>query len=433
VEYAGSTGSTGRITAVVECKSSHNLLLPNEFEELKTIYDTAVTDQTTHKSRERSTGWSHVCHPLGQLFGYMVDNAVRFGALCSASKTYFVFFYGKVEAIGMVRITEAYFTSQRNFLLAWASFVQEARLPEYVTTETVEFSLPEGWIHVTPLKEISETEEPRVGIQSGSNGSPGGGQYCEHRGGSDGGGDSRGSTGGGPPASKRPRQQNSTGHGRKARSPKRRPHGAVEAELAKTESNVPGATDDSSPDSVGTAYAIPRLFRFNVASYDFEDNFVLFYDHIQIGEILGRGRNGDVFLSDFNGETVAVKQFDLSKNFDSYKREVEGYKFLKEAWGDLVPEPKFIDASRSGMVRFLGLQKGTEPEDEDVNGEFQKKLKKLRTKCHFRHLDSCYGRNAIYVEGDDKIKKLLVIDLEDWEEIQDTEKPAAETPPPPRH
>jgi hypothetical protein len=86
---------------------------------------------------------------------------------------------------------------------------------------------------------------------------------------------------------------------------------------------------------------------------------------------LGRGRNGDVFLSDFNGEAVAVKQFDLSKNFDSYKREVEGYKFLKEAWGDLVPEPKFIGASTSGMVRFLGLQKGTGPEDEDVMVSFK--------------------------------------------------------------
>jgi hypothetical protein len=428
VEYAGGSGIK---TAMIECKSSHNLLIPNEFNSLQSLYNAAVAQQSRDKSRERSKVWSHVCHPFGQLFGYMLDNGVRFGALCSASKTYFVWFDGEAEAIGIVRITEAYFTSQRDFLLAWASFVQEARLPEYVKEGNVKFSLPEEWFDGTPIKEESETGG-RVEIRSGSNGGPGGGPHLDHRGGSNGGEDSEGSAGGGPPAKKRSRTQNSGG---KAQSQKKRPHGAGEAELAKTESNVPGVTDDSSPDSVGTAYPIPRLFRRNVAPYDFEENFVPFYDppNFQIGEVLGRGRNGDVFLSDFNGETVAVKQFDLSKNFDSYKREVEGYKFLKEVWGDLVPEPKFIGASRSGMVRFLGLQKGTEPEDEDDNGEFQKKLKQLRTKYHFRLFDSCYWRNAIYVQGDDKIKKLLVIDLEDWEEIQHTGKPAAETPPQPRH
>jgi hypothetical protein len=207
VEYAistvstGTTGTTGRITAVIECKSSHNMLLPNEFEKLKTMYDAAVTDQTTQESRERSEGWSHICHPLGQLFGYMVDNAVRFGALCSASKTYFVFFDGEVENIGEVRITEARFTSDNDFLLAWASFVQEARLPAYDTKEMEKFQLPEEWLNATPIKDESEKEAPRLEIQSNSNGGPGGGTdggpHSEHRGGSDGGGDSRGSAGGG--------------------------------------------------------------------------------------------------------------------------------------------------------------------------------------------------------------------------------------------
>jgi hypothetical protein len=88
-------------------------------------------------------------------------------------------------------------------------------------------------------------------------------------------------------------------------------------------SDVPPLTY-SSPESAGPAEVIPRLlFRFNVECFDFEEGFVDFYDppDFKIGDVLGRGRNGDVFSGDFNGEAVAVKQFDLSKNFASYRRE----------------------------------------------------------------------------------------------------------------
>ena len=47
----------------------------------------------------------------------------------------------------------------------------------------------------------------------------------------------------------------------------------------------------------------------------------------------------------YKGETMAVKQFDLSKNFDSFESEVKAYKYLKEAWGEPVPTPKFISES----------------------------------------------------------------------------------------
>jgi len=62
----------------------------------------------------------------------MVDNGVRFGALCSASKTYFVYFDGEEANVGTARITEAYLTSQRDFLLTWACFVEQARSSQYV-------------------------------------------------------------------------------------------------------------------------------------------------------------------------------------------------------------------------------------------------------------------------------------------------------------
>jgi hypothetical protein len=223
----------------------------------------------------------------------------------------------------------------------------------------------------------------------------------------------------------------SRGRGSQGQSQKKRCNGADEAE---TVSDISPLTD-SSPESVGLAEAIPRLFRCNVERYDLEEGFVDFYDptDFEIGGVLGCGRNGDVFSSDFRGEAVAVKQFDLSKNFDSYRREVEGYKFLKKAWGKLVPVPKFIGASRSGMVRFLGLQKGTQPDDDndnDIDVKLHKTLKELRTLHHFRHLDSSHGRNDVYV-GEDSTRKLLVIgDLESWEDARTRVKrePAASTP-----
>ena len=38
---------------------------------------------------------------------------------------------------------------------------------------------------------------------------------------------------------------------------------------------------------------------------------------------IGKGSNGDVFETAYDGEKVAVKQFDLSKNFECYERELE--------------------------------------------------------------------------------------------------------------
>jgi hypothetical protein len=43
-------------------------------------------------------------------------------------------------------------------------------------------------------------------------------------------------------------------------------------------------------------------------------------------------------------------------------------------------------------------------------------LATLRKEYNFTHLDSSYGRNAIYVQGDNRnTRKLLVVNLEDWE------------------
>jgi len=86
VSYAGGDVVTaGHKTIVMECKSSHNLLIPNEIDKLKQRYENAVKHQMQSQSKDCSSDWSHICHPLGQLFAYMLDYNVHFGALCSAS------------------------------------------------------------------------------------------------------------------------------------------------------------------------------------------------------------------------------------------------------------------------------------------------------------------------------------------------------------
>jgi hypothetical protein len=78
--------------------------------------------------------------------------------------------------------------------------------------------------------------------------------------------------------------------------------------------------------------------------------------------------------------------------------------------GDLVPEPK---TGVSEMVRFLGCRR----ERSQSNGTMtaSKEVEATPNEIHFSFLPVLL-RNAIYVWWDDKIKKLLVIDLE--EEIQ---------------
>jgi hypothetical protein len=78
------------------------------------------------------------------------------------------------------------------------------------------------------------------------------------------------------------------------------------------------------------------------------------------------------------------------------------------------------------MVRFLGPQKGTEPV-EDIEVELHETLEELRTVHHFGHLVWYHGQNAVYV-GESGKRKLLVIDLESWEDTRVAREPAASTP-----
>jgi hypothetical protein len=64
------------IGLVVEFKSTHNLLLPTTDAAVVKAYNEVIIQQSG-----RSPAWSRVCHPIGQLLGYMVENGRRYGVL----------------------------------------------------------------------------------------------------------------------------------------------------------------------------------------------------------------------------------------------------------------------------------------------------------------------------------------------------------------
>jgi hypothetical protein len=132
---------------------------------------------------------------------------------------------------------------------------------------------------------------------------------------------------------------------------------------------------------------------------------------------LGWGRNGCTFKATWQGKRVAVKQFDLTKNALAYETELEAYNRLEKVWGHLVPTPLFLAESLSGNVRFLGMQLGRPPSDDDVNVEddYQKVLRKLKEEYRFQQLDWSHCDNCVYLDGDEGHPTLVVIDLEDVE------------------
>ena len=127
---------------------------------------------------------------------------------------------------------------------------------------------------------------------------------------------------------------------------KKRPKRAIGAAEMRPET---GDVSSAPPTALYRYSTPPSLQTPAPDHFDFETDFVPFepLSNLRIGETLGSGCNGDVFEATFQGDSVAVKQFDLSKRFDSYMNEVLAYKKLAAAWGKHVPEPLFVSASKS--------------------------------------------------------------------------------------
>lgn len=106
------------IGLIAEFKSTHNLHLPMTSMAVVAAYNRAYQDVVINRIG-RTTEWSRICHPIGQLLGYMVENGRRYGVLSSATRSYFVFIEGDGPN-AIIRISNPIFVGEPNFLRAWA-------------------------------------------------------------------------------------------------------------------------------------------------------------------------------------------------------------------------------------------------------------------------------------------------------------------------
>jgi hypothetical protein len=386
----GGDPSSDRVTVICESKSTHNLLLPlcaelcvkkyndaykkvygakdtqeegtyppaEQYEEKHNeAYDNAVdkqeegthsgdeqyeekgneADDNTVDAQEESThppAWSMVCHPLGQLFGYLLDNKCPFGALTSGTRTYFVSISG-----GYIKISDAWFVGQQDYLRAWA-YVHSLGCVES------EWKQPTSWKKLT-----NENPTP----------------LCWGK------------------------QQNQENQGT-------------------TNDTKPGkrpSNNSSQGSSNGQTADIASLALPNISCND-----------IAIGDVIGDGRNGSCFKVVWNGQTFAMKQFDIGKLGDApYRKEISAYIRLQDAWGKLVPKPIFLSESPSGGVKFLGLQLGRMPNEFDDLAGWDQILRSLKQEYGIRHNDA-EERNMIFIaDSVTGVERMVAIDLEDWDDV----------------
>jgi hypothetical protein len=125
-----------QITVMCESKSTHNLLLPLDAEQCVQKYNEAF-NQVFVQRGPRTPAWSMVCHPLGQLFGYMQDNKCPFTALTSGTRTYFISISGED-----IKISDAWFVGEKNYLRAWAYM-------HSLGCDELEWKQPKSWKNST--------------------------------------------------------------------------------------------------------------------------------------------------------------------------------------------------------------------------------------------------------------------------------------------
>lgn len=127
---------------------------------------------------------------------------------------------------------------------------------------------------------------------------------------------------------------------------------------------------------------------------------------------------GSSFRAKWRGETVAVKIFDATKpgGQEAFDKEVAAYTRLQDAWGEVVPHPKFI--SHAFGVWFLGMQMAY---GDAISEDWADVLDALEKKHRFRHLDVWTGergddwRNLMVLKDGEGVLHPIVIDLEHYE------------------
>jgi hypothetical protein len=153
--------SSADIGLVVEFKSTHNLPLPMTDAAVVAAYNAAYEEVYTHLAG-RTPAWSRVCHPIGQLLGYMVENGRRYGVLSSATRAYFLFIEGEGQA-AVVRISRPWFVGEPNFLQAWV-FVHHMACQQSVPLQANALN----WKMTSGNNTTPEAKSKRKGLRSGA-------------------------------------------------------------------------------------------------------------------------------------------------------------------------------------------------------------------------------------------------------------------------
>jgi len=91
------------------------------------------------------------------------------------------------------------------------------------------------------------------------------------------------------------------------------------------------------------------------------------FDNLAIEDPIGYGRNGADFRVRWKGQAYALKQYDTAGavGLQSYNRELQAYAMLQKAWGVLVPTSVFLSELDNPTIKFLGLQLGRVPTDDE--------------------------------------------------------------------
>ena len=377
----------GEVTIICESKSTQNLLLPMMAMDCKAAYDAAYAHGLSES--ERSPAWSNVAHPIGQLLAYMVDNNHRYGALTSATRTYFV----------KIQVPEDHSSANRHEVTDTVDQVQ--------TTDVDHDATPKRARRDNSLGNFVNENEDKVFISDawcvGEANYLRAWAYVHHL---------YDSTGNRQPKLKKPTSwiMSSTNQG-------------TPDQWRNSDSSTNNEADSSSPNDVQDGLKEDagksvhscnmEVGRTHQGALDY-----VAYDDITILGVVGEGRNGGCFKVKWKGTEYAMKQFDIGRDGDEFfQNEIRAYMKLRDAWGVLVPRPIFWSESYSGGVMFLGLQLGREPRDDDDLKEFHVVLKRLEEQYGIRHNDSDRGRNMIVITDSDGSNRVAAIDFEDWDDV----------------
>jgi hypothetical protein len=325
------------IRAILEYKSTHNLTLPMEAEEVAERYNNGLA--------RGGNDFERVTKKCGQLIGYMVANDCAFGVLLSGTRCYFC----RINENGQVQVSDAWFIGEEHYLRAWAYFYD----------------------------------------QSGNNGEfPDGGNWLNEN----------------SVIRNQRRQRNDSSASQRQQPPRD----------ARTQSQRSAGRGDTPPSKSKEDRRNRRSHNTHHGDPDvpFSQIDVVPFQSVKFIEALGYGRNGCVFRALWEGKEVAVKQFDLGKGgMEGFLKEIEAYELMRDAQGILIPEALFLTESYGRGIKYLGLQLGRDPTNEDDTSSWSEVLGALESQYGFIH-DDAYGKNGLFIPNGHGGEKLVAIDLE---------------------